>query len=817
MLPYTYLLKVVLASAVFFSYYYLVLRNKTYHQYNRFYLLLAVVISWSIPLVPFDILIQSKQIAQPIYNAIEFFNPIMVDYLPIENYVEPEKIITKEDIIKYTILIIALFFVAKIVYELCIILKLKRKYNKQSVQQYNLYITQEKNTPFSFFNNIFWNSNIDINTPIGLQILEHELVHIKEKHSHDKLFMQINLVVGWFNPIFWIINKELSMIHEFIADKKSVPNANTELFAQMLLNTAFAGNYNTLTNPFFLSPIKRRLTMLTKKSLPKFSYAQRIMAFPILAIVIGLCSLKAQGYSVKNVVANVVNNVANKNIIDVNDNEQENNAQQIVLTKKYTVIIDAGHGGYDNGAEASDGTTEKEIALQLAQAIKQNNINENIEIVLTRNNDEFSDPRKRVEFSTLQNADLFISLHCNTITTISETKYNGVELFVVSKEKDNGYRQKSIEIANFINKNLAHNFNSYGIKERKVGIWVLQGTQCPAVLIETGFLNNAEDLKRLKDTKSQQLMSKDILKGITEFFYKAENGNSILQDAKVENVQETNDKYEIAEGKIASEIEINEYKNFVSSITTNSKSILERYNHSKLSKQQKDKMYDIFCKMNKTQREIFPIQFMKPTQPPSAIKPSESDLQKWASNKQYGIWIDNKKIDNKMLNQYKPKDFSNFNVSKLYGAALKIANGRTVQVDLMTNAYYSNWVKESKKEKYLIYINPKAVKTNNNVYNINPRKVIYQSPPYDSLKLWLSNQKFFFLDNDIAYIENIEEIKSFKIAAYAVNEIQNKYLFPEKKLYILQCFTKNNLKENVKIYESKESIALNYDRFIQIY
>jgi beta-lactamase regulating signal transducer with metallopeptidase domain len=75
---------------------------------------------------------------------------------------------------------------------------------------------------FHFFNFIFWDEEIDIQTETGQQIFQHELVHVKEKHTLDKLFIQLLLVVFWCNPFFWLIRRELKLIHEFIADKKAV-------------------------------------------------------------------------------------------------------------------------------------------------------------------------------------------------------------------------------------------------------------------------------------------------------------------------------------------------------------------------------------------------------------------------------------------------------------------------------------------------------------------------------------------------------------------------------------------------------------------
>ena len=107
------------------------------------------------------------------------------------------------------------------------------------------------------------------------------MVHIEQKHSIDKLFVQIVQSVFWFNPIFYFIKKEINLIHEYLADHKAVKQSDTRAFAQMLLASNFSGNVLPATSPFLSSNLKKRLKMLTQKN-TKYSYARRILALPIL-------------------------------------------------------------------------------------------------------------------------------------------------------------------------------------------------------------------------------------------------------------------------------------------------------------------------------------------------------------------------------------------------------------------------------------------------------------------------------------------------------------------------------------------------------
>jgi hypothetical protein len=169
-----------------------------------------------------------------------------------------------------------------------------KKYPKKFWENVCFVFSNTPGTPFSFFKYIFWNNQIDINTKEGKHILQHEHAHVHQKHSADKLFLNIVLVVGWANPFFWLIREELNIIHEFIADQKAISSSDPDAFATMLLSAAYPQHGSMLTNSFFHSPIKRRLLMLTTSKLPSYSYLRRLMILPLLLIVTILFAFKVK-------------------------------------------------------------------------------------------------------------------------------------------------------------------------------------------------------------------------------------------------------------------------------------------------------------------------------------------------------------------------------------------------------------------------------------------------------------------------------------------------------------------------------------------
>ncbi len=266
-----YLGKLILCSAVLLGYYHLFLKDRTFHDYNRFYLLSAVFISLLLPLLKISYF--TLEVQQNIFlllNALQQYQAVSPEDHNGTFYVG----------IMFSG-IFTLVLLGKLIAGHIKIHSLKRKFPMEQMQGISVYHTNLEDAPFSFFKSLFWRNSIPLQSDIGKQILKHEMVHIEQNHSWDKLFMEFICSVLWFNPLFWLIKKELFLIHEYLADNKAVINLDTKAFAQMLLASHFSGNNLPTTNPFLSSNLKKRLQMLQKPK-TKFGYLHRVLALPLL-------------------------------------------------------------------------------------------------------------------------------------------------------------------------------------------------------------------------------------------------------------------------------------------------------------------------------------------------------------------------------------------------------------------------------------------------------------------------------------------------------------------------------------------------------
>jgi len=208
------------------------------------------------------------------------------------------------------------------------------------------------------------------------------------------------------------------------------------------------------------------------------------------------------------------------------ENKQKTNTK-IVLNKK-TVIIDAGHGGFDGGAVAEDGTVEKDInlniALKLSKLLKFNGYN----VVLTRNFDTGTEEDKDASIAQRKKSDLknrlklmekypdsvFLSIHLNKFTTSAAS---GAQVFY-SKNND-----ESSKLGQFIQDSVVKMLqpeNTRVIKQGNSSTYLLHNAKIPAIIIECGFLSNHRELEILKNNDYQSKMAFAIFSGLDTYFQK---------------------------------------------------------------------------------------------------------------------------------------------------------------------------------------------------------------------------------------------------------------------------------------------------------
>jgi beta-lactamase regulating signal transducer with metallopeptidase domain len=261
------------------------LRNKSFHSYNRFYLLLSMAASFIIPLFNFNWFTIDKQ-AMPV--SAETFQYLTQQITPAH---APG--ISWQTVVLYSVIGVSLFLLLVLAVNIFKVYQLKRRSAVVEMDGVDFIYTSLDQAPFSFLNNLFWKESISLDDDFGQKVFKHELTHIHQKHTLDVLFCQVINSICWMNPFNWLIQKELKAIHEFIADRAAVGNNNVEEFVQLLLQAHYGKHFLNPTHAFYYSSIKRRLIMLTTTNNARFQFLRKALALPVTFAAVVALSVSA--------------------------------------------------------------------------------------------------------------------------------------------------------------------------------------------------------------------------------------------------------------------------------------------------------------------------------------------------------------------------------------------------------------------------------------------------------------------------------------------------------------------------------------------
>jgi N-acetylmuramoyl-L-alanine amidase len=473
-------------SAGLFGYYWVFLRNRSFHRWNRGFLLATVLFAVAMPLVPLP--------------GLSGWTGGTGNWRGVLHAVTPGKWVegtamAGQPVVAaagiewsgllcwgYGVVVCWLAFV--LLREVGFILRLYGRYPRERRGDVLFLLTREPGTPFSFLKTIFWNVEIEMESVEGRQMLRHELVHVRQWHTLDLLLMRSMMILFWCNPIFYLIYRELRTLHEFEADRCALDREDRFAYAELLVRQTLEVRQAGLFHSFFSSSIKRRITMITQFSSVRPGGLSRWMVAPMAGLL--LCAFSGR-----------VDRAPDKVI---------------------TVVVDAGHGGWDDGVVAPDGVKEKDINLSLARKIKQLAAQYGVRVVLTRDKDELAGGmiNKRAslhycaDLSAARKADLFLSLH-----TDAGNADNGFQIYLT---KENAHFRRSVRLGGLLIDALRPSYTvGSELRETKQHVWVLRAATVPAVTVICGNIDNERDRAFISDAANQEKIARDILQGVVNY------------------------------------------------------------------------------------------------------------------------------------------------------------------------------------------------------------------------------------------------------------------------------------------------------------
>jgi len=222
-----------------------------------------------------------------------------------------------------------------------------------------------------------------------------------------------------------------------------------------------------------------------------------------------------------------------------------------VIKKFREIVVDAGHGGKDPGAIGKGGLREKEVVLDIAKGLTENLEKAGMKVIMTRTKDEFISLEDRTKIASASNADLFVSVHANSSRSRSA---HGLEVFYLreldySKKQDEIFQKnfeerltkfsmdkdsaalkdilmdmmtqykkgESKHLAEHVSASAPERINAKNRGIKSSGFFVLRNTLIPAILVEVGFLTNADEEALLRDSAYRKKVAEGLTKSVLDY------------------------------------------------------------------------------------------------------------------------------------------------------------------------------------------------------------------------------------------------------------------------------------------------------------
>lgn len=294
----SYLLNSGICLSVLFLFYHLLLRKENMFAFNRYFLLVSLAFSLLVPFFSlpsfFTPIISSGQNATVEIQEIFFTEDI---HSPSEkiSFIDSQKALPKDvlsgigwsDVLGLVYIIGLLFLLVRFFFQIRGLAKLIKNGVVIQKEKYKLVLLDQEIMPFTFLNYLFVNQKTYCGPGLEPGILQHELTHIKEKHSIDILFIELLKSVFWFNPIFLFYKKAIQLNHEFLADREVLAGTKDVLQYQKLLISKVMGDefvFN-LSSPINYSVTKNRLIMMKKTTSKRRSLLLKSGLIPVMVFL----------------------------------------------------------------------------------------------------------------------------------------------------------------------------------------------------------------------------------------------------------------------------------------------------------------------------------------------------------------------------------------------------------------------------------------------------------------------------------------------------------------------------------------------------
>ena len=287
-----YALPVAASIAVLWIAYRLLFVNSNRFQFNRGFLLTALLFSLALPVVGLLMGLNAPQIAEfrhslfPGYTLNEIVitpdGPVATPIADVNSPAAPTWYVSLWMVLGIIYLlgvaVMGVLFLVKLIRLVVLIIRSP----KRKMEGYTAVYTHKEQGSFSFFRYAFFPDE-----SVSPDIVRHEMSHIAHGHSWDILFVEIIMILQWFNPFIYLYKRELQSLHEYSADHDVVADGvNKRDYMMLILQQCTAVDFSNMSNNFSLILTKKRIKMITRNEKARSLWWRLLATIPVLAVLL---------------------------------------------------------------------------------------------------------------------------------------------------------------------------------------------------------------------------------------------------------------------------------------------------------------------------------------------------------------------------------------------------------------------------------------------------------------------------------------------------------------------------------------------------
>lgn len=272
-----YLFKSGAILSVFYLVYRFFLKKETFVEFNRHFLNIGLIFSLIAPFLK-----------NKVYSNEKIFSNLSIPKnlntaLDISIGTETYKLQLLENL-HYLYIAISIVFVTRLIFNIISFYRFIKPLEKHKKDGFVLIENEDSDSPFSFMNNIVYNPKLFSTRELG-DILNHEKEHSRQKHSYDIILIEIYRAINWLNPVAWLFKKAIVQNLEFLADTRAIQKANSSAnYQKTMLKLSITSTQIQLTNNFYDSLIKKRITLINTNKSKKVNLMKSLLVVPAIIV-----------------------------------------------------------------------------------------------------------------------------------------------------------------------------------------------------------------------------------------------------------------------------------------------------------------------------------------------------------------------------------------------------------------------------------------------------------------------------------------------------------------------------------------------------